>query len=333
MHAFAGSGPISAMRVLPHLLVPLALFALSSGAARQAQEADKKARDWLKAGPPEKCVDVLFVGDGYQKGHFDKFTKDVDRYATHLLKQPPFEWYKGQINVRSLFVASTDKGCDEAVGVEKVHTAFESCFDSPTGRLLVFTDEKSLAQAIESAGPTDIAFVMVNTERYGGAGTVLSSIVVRDRPLPAPTFSAQDTTSFQIAIHELGHSFAQLADEYEDPLVAPSKPLPAEGKDLAEANVTLSKCCDPTSFETLRATVKWKHFLDLPGAKKHKWAHDGGFYRPKGILHPWPRCMMNRLGEKFCPICMEEMSKAIVATCGGTWDDAEYHKKHPLSGW
>jgi hypothetical protein len=43
--------------------------------------------------------------------------------------------------------------------------------------------------------------------------------------------------------------------------------------------------------------------------------------------------MMFEFGVKFCPVCMEETSKAIVATCGEEWDDAAWHKKHPLKFW
>lgn len=74
-------------------------------------------------------------------------------------------------------------------------------------------------------------------------------------------------------------------------------------------------------------------FLDLPGAKKKKWLHEGGYFRAEGVFRPSRDCMMSSTGKKFCPVCCEEMAKAIVATCGEKWDDAAFHKKHPLRHW
>ena len=185
---------------------------------------------------------------------------------------------------------------------------------------------------MESAGPTDIVFVMVNTERYGGAGTVLETLHVRGRPLPAPTYAAQDTRSFLIAVHELGHSFADLDDEYADEDLHAAFPLPEKG-DLPEANVSLARAFERGSLEQLKATVKWKHFLDLPGAAKARWFHEGGYYREKGVYRPWPTCRMLVHEDPFCPVCCEEVAKAIHAACGLPWDDAAWHKAHPLSEW
>ena len=176
---------------------------------------------------------------------------------------------------------------------------------------------------------------MVNTQKYGGGGTTLFDVTVHDRPLPAPTFSAQDTTSFLIAVHELGHSFAWLADEYEDVSLQEKFKLPTDGKDVIAANATLPTFFDASSFAKLAGSVKWKHFLALPGAEKSKWVHEGGFYRSKGVFRPWARCLMLDLtsGQPFCPICAEEVARSIVQTCGDTWDDAAYHKQHPLVLW
>jgi hypothetical protein len=290
-----------------------------------------ETRPWCQSGPPETCVDVLFIGDGYTRAHAPKFLRDVDRYASRFLAEPPFAWYRKKFNVGSLYVPSKDSGCDLSPKEEKVATVLESHFDAPNGRLLSFKDRARLKDLVVGS-PAEIVFVIVNTEKYGGAGTVLDAIKVRDRPLPAPTCSAQDTRSFMIAIHELGHSFAGLADEYDDDKAEPAYPLPP-GKDLDEANVTMPGCFDRSSFKTLAATLKWRHFLSLPGAERADWLHEGGYYRKKGVFRPWKVCMMRRHGDRFCPICMEEVAKAVVTTCGESWDDAAYHKQHPLSEW
>ena len=192
--------------------------------------------------------------------------------------------------------------------------------------------EPELVRFVHAAGEVDIVFVMVNTERYGGAGTVLRSVIVRSRALPAPTFAAQDAPSFVIATHELGHRFSDLADEYVDPGVAGNYPVPDEG-DLDDTNVTLLRCVDTTSRESFKQSVKWAHFFDLPGGDQPPWQFEGAYYRAKGIIRPWSVCMMHAHGEPFCPVCCEEMTKSILAACGETFGDAECHKARPLKLW
>jgi len=293
-------------------------------------------KSWLESGPPDKCVDVLFVGDGYTEKDLTvqagKYWKDVQRYSIRLFKDEPFLGLKSKFNVRAAFVPSKDRDCDAAPGENKVATALESHFDSKEGRLLVFKDRRRLKAIVEESGGADLVFVMVNTERYGGAGTELNEIKVRGRALPAPTFSAQDTASFLIAVHELGHSFADLADEYvEEPLQATFK-IPEKG-DVTSPNATLARCFDASSWDTLAKTVKWKHFMTLPGARKHDWIQEGAYYRDKGVFRPWKVCRMLRHDDPFCPVCCEEVAKSIFAACGDPCDDARWHKAHPLTEW
>ncbi len=103
-------------------------------------------------------------------------------------------------------------------------------------------------------------------------------------------------------MHELGHSFADLDDEYVDTATASAYPLPKTKEDLRAPNVTLPGHFDDSSFSTLKKTVKWKHLLDLRGANKHKWVHEGGYYRAKGVYRPWRICMMGDFGKPFCPV-------------------------------
>lgn len=319
------------------LRLSLALLALSAVGApllRTQRAASTLEFEVLRAaGPPETTVDVLFVGDGYTAKQLKgKYLKDAERYTKRLLEEQPFKGYAKRFAVRAAMVASEHEGCDRSPSEERRATALQSHFDSPDGRLLVFKDEDALRAIVLAAGPPDIVFVMVNTETYGGAGTVLS-MPERSRALPAPTFSAQDTRSFLIALHELGHSFGGLADEYADEALHETFALPTDGGDLDEANVTLARGLDRDKRDELGQRIKWKHFLALPGADKHDWLFEGGYYREKGVVRPWRNCKMRENEAAFCPVCDEEMTKAILACLGEAFDDAAYHKARPLSQW
>ena len=320
--------PVPILLALPYLL-------LCAGLVAQGETHPPELRVWLESGPRESSVDVLFVGDGYTRkelGRAGKYWRDVERCAKRLFQDLPFSAYRGRFNVRAALVASAQPGCDPARGEDEVDTALDSTFDTREGRLLVFRDHARLKEIVGASGDTDIVFVMVNTERYGGAGTLLAGLTVRGRPLPAPTYAAQDTQSFLIAVHELGHSFASLADEYRDDALHATFELPETG-DLTDANVSLAAHFERASFERLKATVKWRHFLELPGATKHAWFHEGGYYRDAGVFRPWPTCRMRNHGDPFCPVCAEEVARAIHAACGLPWDDAAWHAEHPLSEW
>jgi hypothetical protein len=322
------------MRRLARLQALVLLAALAAGG--RAEDAGPRVRKWLDSGPPEKCLDVVFVGDGYVRadlGDEGKYWTDVKRYAKKLTDDVPFCWYRARTNVSAVFLESPDEGCAAGPDAVRPKTALRSHFDAPGGRLLAFGDPAALRAAVERAGAADIVLVMVNTERYGGAGSVLGEIQVRGRALPAPTFAAQDATSFLIAQHELGHSFAGLADEYADPGEVGHWPLPEGGQDLEQANVTLAAFVDPKAKSGIRANTKWAHFAALPGGAARKWAFEGGYYRDKGVFHPALECRMRKHGDPFCPVCCEEVAKAIQAATGDPWDDAAWHAAHPLSLW
>ena len=199
------------------LLLAACALALSPAGSLAEEEAEKGpvVRAWQEGGPPETSVDVVFVGDGYQRQHLSrtgKYARDVNRYARRFLEEAPFSWYRKRFNVHAVYLESHDAG----VGGD---TALQCRYLDD--RRLRFSDEAALEAAVGRAPAADICLVMVNAEEPGGCGSTLASVQVRGRPLPAPTFSAQDTISFLTALHELGHSFAGLGDEYvDDPMVA-----------------------------------------------------------------------------------------------------------------
>src|SRR5687768_8268764 len=153
------------------LLTALAAIAFGPWAGSDDGEREPRIRVWTEGGPPTRSVDVVFVGDGYQRKHLapaGKYWRDVERYSSRMLAEPPFAWYRERFNVRAVFLESQDAGCDASSATNEVKTALESSFDSPQGRRLGFQDAVALEKAVRAAGEVDIALVMVNTERYGG---------------------------------------------------------------------------------------------------------------------------------------------------------------------
>lgn len=320
------------------LAIPLTSFAPVEDAARLEP---LRVETWLESGPSDECVDVLFVGDGYTEdllhrdgaGRSSLFWRDVDHFSRRMLEELPFSWYRDRFNIRALFVPSEEEGCDPDPQRDRAATLLESHFDHWRGRILRFRRERLLTDLVKAVGDVDIVFVMVNTDRYGGSGSVLRYYRPRGVPCPAPVFAARNPSAFAIAVHELGHSFANLTDEYADTSMHGEYRLPGGGRDIDHPNATRAGRFDPSSFETLRDTVKWGRFLELPGAEEHEWVHEGSYYRSRGVFRPWPTCKMRAREDSFCPVCAEAMARAIVETCGERWDEGAYHRAHPIESW
>lgn len=286
-----------------------------------ARPARLPVRTWMENGPPETSVDVLFVGDGYtadELGPDGKYWLDVRRVASGLFEQAPLVWYRDWFNVRALFLESEERGCDQ--GEKLVRTALNAKSD---GRGLWLEDDgrSKLQRLLRGLVEPDVVFVIVNEDFAAGAGGKLADPMARTGTLAMPMFSAGGGRSYEVAAHELGHSFAHLADEYVD-------------DELARQGIRDSEAPNACSwFTVLLRNEPWRHFESLPGAARHRWSHEGAAYRAHGWYRPWPRCRMDDASDPFCPVCCEAVARAIFDTCGIEWDDAAYHAAHSLALW
>jgi hypothetical protein len=321
----------AATSMLLFALVSPALFAKEEKGPPKFQLEDLECTTYMKNGPPEEKVDIVIVGDGFTK---EDYTRTFTRYVKNpfmaiFFRTRPFERFNRYFNVHGIKTLSFDSGAETQPGEDLRRNIFNCTYGtSGTDRLLTVQDEDALRKAIRSAPDCDILFVMVNDTRRGGSGGTLR--VSGAKPsVPLGVFSIGDG-SVHIAIHELGHSFAHLADEYADPQVATSHPLPAQG-DLKEANVTLGTQFDNTSEKNMRDTIKWKHFFKHGKGTFWIGAYEGAYYRDKGVFRPSARCkMLDSETQDFCYVCQEELVKAIFACVGEEFVDEGYHRKFPM---
>ena len=204
--------------------------------------------DWLYeaqvTGDPHDKVDFVFVAEGYTAEDKDKFKADVDRMAAYLFTVEPYKGMKDRFNIRAVFRASAERGMDEPrqrIYKKTVLNASFNAFD--LDRYMLIEDDHRMHE-IAGQVPYDAIVVLVNSQRYGGGSIGLDYCVTTvDHP-----------SSPQVFVHELGHSFAYLADEYYQSEVSYNDFYPA-GVEPLEANITA--LLDPSN-------VKWKDLL-LPG--------------------------------------------------------------------
>jgi IgA peptidase M64 len=308
------------------LLLALCQAAQGSGAGAP-QDA---LRTVLDSGAPERCFDVLFVGDGYQAADLaeGRYGKDVDRVVEQLLGTAPFSWYRKSLNVRALALESRDAGCDLGPK-DEVHTALDCAFDGRKKEILHFRNHEELLRRVTAAGAVDCVFVLVNTPKRGAAASTLLTGETPPRSLPAPTLSGKDPASFGLAMHGLGHSLGGLNDEF----TGSSSFCPDfDDSGLPPGGPNVKSVTTGTAAEA-RDDLPWEHFRALAGGKKHDWMHEGAGRREKNAYRPWRTCRMRDPDAPFCPVCTEELAKVLQRACAQPWNDEEYHRAHPLELW
>jgi len=242
----------------------------------------------LMNGNNEDRINIVFLGDGYTYEEMDDYIEDVFEVTDGLFLSPPYSNYKNHFNVYAVEVPSNESGTDhpgtasdcggEANNVFYADTYFNSTFDSGGTHRALVIDNTFAAYTVLSANTPDwdIVFLMVNTTMYGGTGGAFA------------TFS-RNQLSIEIALHEIGHSFAGLSDEYW------------AGFQFANENTNMTQDTNPS-------TVIW-----------NQWLYDNGIgiYQYESPGNDWHRphqdCKMRYLETPFCSVCSEHTIKTIYS--------------------
>jgi hypothetical protein len=251
-------------------------------------------------GDPQKCVDLAFVAEGYTADEMNKFRDDVKKMADVLFSEAPFSDYRDKINIWAVEAVSSDSGTD--IPGDKIYnnTVLNSSFYTfGTDRYLTTQDIKSVNDYAALA-PHDNIIVLINSNKYGGGGVYnYYSGTTVGHPLSPKVF-----------IHEFGHGFAGLADEYYSSDVAYDEFYPLNVEPW-EPNITTM-----VNFDS-----KWKKLvakeipMPTPADDKYKNStglFEGGGYSAKGIFRPEMDCRMKSNGSNgYCTVCREAVKKMI----------------------
>jgi len=156
------------------------------------------------SGDPHKMVDVAIIAEGYKIDQEDKFKADLKRFTQIFFNQEPYKSYKNKFNIYGVFKPSEDSGVDEPrAGIYK-KTALNASFNSLGSERYLMTEDNKSLRDIAAHVPYDALYIMVNHKRYGGGG--IYNLYC--------TFTADNQFHEYLFLHEFGHSFAGLADEY-----------------------------------------------------------------------------------------------------------------------
>jgi len=252
-----------------------------------------------QGGKPEECIDVAIVAEGYTEKEMETFYQDAQIAVESIFSHEPFKTYKEKFNFVAVSTPSLDSGVSIPRQGEWKKTAFGSHFSTfYSDRYLTTTRMKSIHDALAGI-PYEHIIVLANTEEYGGGG-IYNSL----------TLTAAHHRLFKpVIVHEFGHSFGGLADEYfyDDDVMTDTYPTNIEPW---EPNVTTL-----VNFES-----KWEKMLKkgtpIPTSPEDPnytiGVYEGGAYSSKGIYRGSFNCRM-RTNEypTFCPVC-EQAVKEII---------------------
>lgn len=155
-------------------------------------------------GPAAEKVDLLVLGEGYTEKELPKFHSDVKRLVEVLFREEPFKSRRKDFNVRALDLPSAETGISRPQSGIFRRTPLSAQYGIFGSERYVLTyDDRALRDAA-SAAPYDFLEILVNDARYGGGG------------IYAHQATASVDTGFAnyVFVHEFGHHFAGLADEY-----------------------------------------------------------------------------------------------------------------------
>jgi hypothetical protein len=261
-----------------------------AGVTRDGPVSATKIRN---TGADRNRLVIVILGDGYTAANLATggFTQDANNLVTAFLGRSPWDIAFAGTNVYRVDVESNQQGADNDPYGTYVDTYFNSSFWVQGIARLLCVDgigagrAYAAADAMVGVGVWDEIFILVNSTTYGGSGGGIS-------------VSSVNSLSSEVVLHEFGHTFAGLADEYTTayPGYPAGDPEPNVDYDYSGSGLKWHIWVEPT---TPLPTPDLSQYNTVVGA------FVGARYLTSGIYRPMRNCLMRNLGAPFDPVCKE----------------------------
>lgn len=256
--------------------------------------------DAYVSGPSETCVDIVVLPEGYSANEMGRFVEDVIAFSKTLFQFSPYDKYANKFNIRGVLAPSQESGSDIPADTIWTKTLMNTSFYTFDSERYCMTYDNKSVRNLASNAPYDQVYILVNSTKYGG-GAIYNYYSVSVN---------SNRSAAKIFIHEFGHGFAGLGDEYYNAEVAYSDFYPLHIEPW-EPNLT-------TMIDFDR---KWKFLLNdsipVPTPMTEEYRHstgvfEGGGYAAQGVYRPGYDCLMNTFKvDRFCAACEEAIEKMI----------------------
>ena len=200
----------------------------------------------LNNGPTENRIDLVLLGDGYTDSEIPDYINHANNIVNGFFNEGVLNNYQSYFNVHRVDVISNETGVDNDPNGVLRDTALDmTYYCNDLARLLCISVSKAI-DAANNAPATDQILALANSTTYGGAGYAGSDLC---------TVAGNNGSALEVAIHEFGHAFANLADEYSY-----GGPETYTGPELYAANISIYNKNNMLANET-----KWYRWFDEPG--------------------------------------------------------------------
>ena len=296
----------------------------------------------VENGPPADKVDLLLLGDGYTPADRDKWHRDAQRMAELLFAVSPFKEHRQDFNVWAIDTPSALTGVSRPSDGVYRRTPIGATYDAFGSERYVLTFDNKRMREIAAAAPYEFVEIVVNDRKYGGGG--IHNLYA--------TVAADSAWAPYLFVHEFGHHFAGLADEYYtsptsyEPSVGRPEPwepnATADAKagkwhDLVAQGIALPTPWPKAEFEAaqrdfqarrraIRAEKRPEEEMDALFREERDWttrrlapfagkvgAFEGALYEATGYYRPQADCIMfTRDDVGFCAVCRRAIERVIA---------------------
>ena len=254
----------------------------------------------LHSGDPANSIDLVFLPEGYTQSEMEKFRQDVKDVTDSMFSWAPFDEYVDLFNIWLVYAPSAESGTDiPQDGVYK-DTILNSTFNTFNIERYLTTSDYKAVRDLAANAPYDLICIIVNHDDYGGCGIYNFYTI----------FTSDNEDTEFLFMHEFGHAFAALADEYYSSEVPYNELFDTSVEPYQENITTL------VDFES-----KWLDMVepgvpiptpDDPIYHGKVGVFEGAAYQAVGMYRPYHDCTMKSRGaNEFCPVCRRAFRRAM----------------------
>lgn len=236
----------------------------------------------IENGPRDKRINMVVIGDGFTAAQQANFIADATTLVNYIFAKSPFNQYKNYFNVYAIKVISLESGVkhpgtatdvtEPVFPVSNPNNFLGTTFDVGVHRCVYSNTTNKVTGVLASNVPDfDIAFVLGNSPEYGGCGGTYA-------------FLSNHPSAPEIVVHELGHSFGNLADEYW----------------FSGTGESPNKTKDNNA-----ATNRWKNWLGINSIGMFPYEESPTWFRPN------QNCEMRYLNREFCSVCKQQLIERV----------------------
>lgn len=286
-------------------------------AADQPGKRDYNPTEGPLDGVPDitECIDLAIVAEGYTRAQMGKFYADCQRVVDALFAHEPFTSMKDRFNVVAVAAESLTSGPSVPHLGRWSSTPVGTHYDTFYSDRYLMTQDIHRLYDVLSGVPFEHIIVLVNSDTYGGGG-IYNQITVTTSDHP---------TFHQVLVHEFGHAYAGLGDEYFyddgyetmypddtepwEPNLTTLVDFQSKWADMLPKGTPVPTPPDP-KVPNYRKITNDKEQRLLDAATQRVGVFEGGGYQSKGVYRPAQECRM-KINEvaNFCPVCSRAIQR------------------------